>query len=99
MSEALLKAILRLFAVVAKEGDVTRQERDQIKNFLEEHLSKVAVDGYLKLFDEYTLNGTEKASDPASITRLCDEINPQLTQKQKIVILLELTTIIQADGS
>lgn len=40
MSEALLKAILRLFAVVAKEGDVTRQERDQIRIFLEEHLSQ-----------------------------------------------------------
>jgi ABC transport system ATP-binding/permease protein len=99
MSEALLKAILRLFAVVAKEGDVTRQERDQIKNFLEEHLSKVAVESYLKLFDDYTQATTEKASDSASIKRLCDEINPQLTQKQKIVILLELINIIQADGS
>jgi ABC transport system ATP-binding/permease protein len=92
MSEALLKAILRLFAVVAKEGEVTRQERDEIKSFLEEHLSKVAVASYLKLFDEYTLHS-------ADITKLCEEINPQLTQKQKIVILLELTNIIQADGS
>ncbi|HEY0741432.1 MAG TPA: ATP-binding cassette domain-containing protein, partial [Chryseosolibacter sp.] len=78
---------------------VTNQERDQIKNFLEEHLSKVAVENYLKLFDGYTQSGTERAGDSASITRLCDEINPQLTQKQKIVILVELITIIQADGS
>ena len=40
MSEALLKAILRLFAVVAKEGEVTRQERDQIRVFLDDHLSQ-----------------------------------------------------------
>ena len=43
MSEPLLKAILRLFAAVAKEGEVTRQERDQIRTFLEEHLSLSAV--------------------------------------------------------
>ena len=34
MSEQLLKAILRLFAVVAKEDEVTDQERDQIRIFL-----------------------------------------------------------------
>lgn len=93
MSEALLKAILRLFAVVAKEGDVTRQERDQIQFFLEEHLSQSAVQAYLKLFDEFT---TGKDAD---VKILCEEINPQLTQKQKIIILLELINIVQADGS
>lgn len=96
MSEALLKAILRLFAVVAKEGEVTRQERDQIRVFLEDHLSQNAVDNYLKLFDEYS-NAT--GSDVNTIQALCNEINPQLTQKQKIIILLELIRIIQADGS
>ena len=33
MSEPLLKAILRLFALVAKEDEVTDQERDQIEYF------------------------------------------------------------------
>jgi ABC transport system ATP-binding/permease protein len=100
MSEALLKAILRLFAVVAKEGDVTMQERDQIRVFLQDHLSQAAVEGYLKLFDEYTKTISEAGSgDENSIAKLCAEINPQLTQKQKIVIVLELISIIQADGS
>jgi ABC transport system ATP-binding/permease protein len=96
MSEALLKAILRLFAVVAKEGEVTRQERDQIRVFLEDHLSQNAVDTYLKLFDDYS---NASMSDVNTIQTLCDEINPQLTQKQKIIILLELIRIIQADGT
>ena len=30
MSELILKAILRLFAIVAKQDEVTRQEREQI---------------------------------------------------------------------
>jgi ABC transport system ATP-binding/permease protein len=99
MSEALLKAILKLFAQVAKEGDVTKQERDQITFFLQEHLSQAAVENYLKQFDDYSKSLAESTVDVHSITELCKEINPQLTQKQKIVIVLELVSIIQADGS
>jgi ABC-type multidrug transport system ATPase subunit len=98
MSEALLKAILRLFAIVTKEGEVTLQERDQIKIFLDEHLSQSAVAPYLKIFDDYSRSIVNQTDDTAAIEQLCKEINPQLTQKQKIVIILELISIIQADG-
>jgi ABC transport system ATP-binding/permease protein len=99
MSEALLKAILRLFAHVARDGGVTRQERDQIRIFLEEHLSQAAVENYLKQFDEYSSAVNEANTGIAAITAICSEINPQLTQKQKIIIVLELVSIIQADGT
>jgi ABC transport system ATP-binding/permease protein len=98
MSEELLRAILRLFAVVAKEGEVTRQEREEIRNFLEEHLTLSAVDFYLSFFDDYSKNLLVQ-NQANTIQQLCNEINPQLTQKQKIRILLELITIIQADGN
>jgi ABC-type multidrug transport system ATPase subunit/uncharacterized tellurite resistance protein B-like protein len=98
MSEALLKAILRLFAQVAEEGEVTRQERDQISIFLQEHLSQAAVQTYLAHFDEYTKALSDITVDESSIRQLCLEINPQLTQKQKVIIILELISIIQADG-
>src|SRR5688572_23568623 len=99
MSELLLKAILKLFAVVAKEDNVTHQERDQIRVFLEEHLSIANVDLYLRFFDEYEKTITGRHGDLTEIQAICQEINPELTQKQKIVIVLELVTIIQADGS
>jgi ABC transport system ATP-binding/permease protein len=103
MSESLLKAILRLFAVVAREDDVTRHERDQIKSFLEDHLSGRAVDTYLKSFDDLTRSLPPKPRDwneeVEKLDSLCGEISPNLTQKQKTVILLELITIIQADGT
>lgn len=97
MSEPLLRAILRLFAVVAKEEDVTRQERDQIQVFLKDHLSHSSVDPYLTFFDEYTKK-LPNTVDVQKIEQLCREINPELTQKQKVVIILELVSIIQADG-
>lgn len=99
MSEPLLRAILRLFAVVAKEGDVTRQERDLIRIFLLEHLSQSSVDAYLNFFDEIIGNPQATApGDVQKIKQLCMDINPQLTQKQKTIIILQLVAIIQADG-
>ncbi|MGC1243373.1 MAG: ATP-binding cassette domain-containing protein [Chryseosolibacter sp.] len=99
MSEPLLRAILRLFAVVAKEGDVTRQEREQIRLFLHEHLSHSSVESYLNFFDEIIRNPQASAGDVDRIRQLCSEINPELTQKQKIIIILDLVSIIQADGN
>lgn len=102
MSESLLKAILRLFAVVAREDDVTGHERDQIKSFLEDHLNGRAVETYLRSFDDIIKTLPPKAhewsDEVKQIDALCSEISPNLTQKQKAVILLELIAIIQADG-
>ena len=104
MSEPLLKAILRLFAVVAREDEVTHQEREQIRIFLDEHVSHSAVESYLKIFDDYIHNHCRRRPANSSlklsdVNELCKEVNPDLTQKQKIVIILELINIIQADGS
>jgi len=101
MSEPLLKAILRLFAIVAKEDKVTHQEREQIKIFLKDHLSRSAVESYVAMFDEYAAtlptHVTELQEELQRIDKLCVEINHELTQKQKVVILLELLSIVQAD--
>jgi ABC transport system ATP-binding/permease protein len=103
MSEPLLKAILRLFAAVAKEDEVTHHEREQIRIFLQDHLSRTAVDSYLAFFDDFTQTLAPKTgglvNDLKLIQTLCAEVGPELTQKQKIVILLELMNIVQADGT
>jgi ABC transport system ATP-binding/permease protein len=98
MSELILKAILRLFAVVAKQDDVTRQEREQIRHFLVEHLSEGSVEHYLRFFDDYS-NTISHAThdDEVELQQLCEEINKELTHKQKVVILLELVRIVLAD--
>ena len=103
MSEPLLKAIIQLFAIVAKEDEVTTQEREQIEAFLLEHLNKNTVGRYLKQFDDYC-NSIQIGSEVDSkeeqnrILSICKHINAELTQKQKVVIILELMGIILADG-
>ncbi|MEQ8927662.1 MAG: ATP-binding cassette domain-containing protein [Fulvivirga sp.] len=103
MSEPLLKAIIQLFAIVAKEDEVTAQEREQIEAFLLDHLNKNAVSKYLKDFDTYCdsiTSGTQVniSEEQKRIKSICRHINTELTQKQKVVIVLELMGIILADG-
>jgi ABC-type multidrug transport system ATPase subunit len=102
MSEPVLKAILRLFALVAREDEVTHQERDHIKSFLNQHLSLQSTEHYLGLFDEYTSRNPLRSAvlddTIRSVEDLCSEISPELTQKQKVVIQLELVINIMADG-
>jgi len=102
MSEPLLKAILRLFAVVAREDEVTRQEREQVGVFLDVHLSQSAAAPYLNLFDTFVQSLPPKSGaltvELSHLETLCKEVNLDLTLKQKVVIILELFNIILADG-
>lgn len=99
MSELILKAILRLFAVVAKQDDVTRQEREQIRIFLKDHLAESKVDSYVALFDEFAKSINSAAqTDAQTLQQVSAEINLELTQKQKVIIVLELVRIVLADA-
>ncbi len=102
MSEPVLKAIIRLFAFVAKEDNVTTQERNHIHAFLEEHLSQSSMQKHLGLFDEYAQEVSDKlstAKENELIAQICKGINREVTQKQKMIVLLELMSIVLADGT
>ncbi len=98
MSEDVLKTVLQLFSVVAKVDEVTDKEREQVKGFLEDHVSLPRVPYYLQQFEELTLQKVQH-SDEETLTQLCRQINPEVTQKQKVIIVLELIRIIAADSS
>ncbi len=96
MSEPVLNAILRLFAIVAKEDQVTQQERDYILAFLNDHLGRKAVMEKIGFFDEFVKGLSD--DQEKNVTALCQELNREVTHKQKAIILLELMTVILADG-
>lgn len=97
MSELILKAIIRLFAVVARQDGVSPQEREQIRSFLTEHIAEGMIEYYLGVFDEYTKPGSSSQADTHTLEQECEEINRGLTQKQKVIIVLELERIVLAD--
>ena len=101
MSEPVLKAIMHLFALVAKEDHITNQERGHIRAFLEDHLTQKAVDIQLAAFDQFAAQLTSNLNtqqEDEMISLMCQQINADVTQKQKTVIMVELMDLVLADG-
>ena len=58
MSEELLKAIIRLLVIVAKEGDeVDESEKNSVRQFLYENVSREDTKHYLQILDRYSFSG------------------------------------------
>jgi ABC-type multidrug transport system ATPase subunit/tellurite resistance protein len=99
MSEEVLNAIVQLLAIVAKEDEVTLDERASIHNFLMESLSSEEAKKYMKLFDRLSNEESgDKNAENNKIVGLCNQINTDQTAQQKIAIILNLITLIAADG-
>lgn len=111
MSEQLLKAILHLFAIVARER-VTEAERTNIKEFLGLHLNRDATNYYLKLFDEFVASSHIDArqdlsnvdqetqqfvDDWAKIMQIVKQVNQALTMQQKVVLVAKVIELVFAD--
>ena len=103
MSEKLLKVIIELLAIVAKEDDVTADEVQSIKEFLQENVNRSDVKRYLAYFHECVdrIENEDKGleGDKQSIAKLTKRVNAELTQQQKLVVMLDLMELIVADGT
>lgn len=108
MSERILKALIQLFAIIAR---VDRNEqndlngREIVESFLRERLPNKLVDQHLNLFDEFLesyqkisagKNGQQKRTSVNSvkILRICTQINAELTQRQKTIVLIRILEFI-----
>ncbi len=117
MSEEILKALMQLFAIIAKQDEgVETTQMEYVKNFLQQQLNDDKVKEYFQLFRQYSglensENEEEKEEekeekvirkltsvrDSVRILGLCKKINKTLTQKQKVVVLVRLFEIVNAD--
>ena len=103
MSEELLKALMKLFALASDVDDITRQSRVIVENYLKQELNAELVPTYLKLYDKFIQEihhrdlRQEEALGAANVKEVCGKINSVLEQKQKIVILIRLQEYILAD--
>ncbi|MBX2957099.1 MAG: ATP-binding cassette domain-containing protein [Cyclobacteriaceae bacterium] len=112
MSEELLKAVIQLFAIVARER-ITDDERNNIKEFLGLHLNRDAIKYYLNLFDEFCKNHkieseqdlssldedtVQFVDDWAKIMQISKQVNQALTMQQKLVLIIKIIELIYADG-
>ncbi len=98
MSEGLLKTIIRLLVIVAKEeGVVSESEKESVRNFLYENLSREDTVNYLKILDQYVKDIDTSKDDYSQIEQITSDINHELTQQQKLVVMVRLMELIIAD--
>ena len=106
MSERILKALIQLFAIVAKVDNVGNDGRTVVQVFLKQQLNAELVQKYLILFDEFLEQYQKISKDKADkekkrtsvnsvkVLRICSQINEELAQKQKMVVLLRLLEFV-----
>lgn len=108
MSEEILKALTRLFAIITKQdGGVTETERNFVIGFFKEDLDQDSVTEYLALYDDFVGYGKEvevtkkrkltSVTDSVKTLAICRKVNKTLTQKQKIVVLIKLFELVSSD--
>lgn len=101
---------MQLFAIVAKVDAFTNNGREIVQSFLKQQLNQEMVEQYLKLFDEFLeshhqvakkKDGTQKRTSVNSVKvlKICTQINSELTQPQKVVVLLRLLEFINASSA
>jgi ABC-type multidrug transport system ATPase subunit len=108
MSEEILKALMELFALIVKQdGGMLINEREYVSGFLNKQLTRDSVDEYLALFDEHSGPVIKRADileylppsvkDSVKILGICKKINRTLNQEQKVVVLMRLYELVNAD--
>lgn len=93
MSEKVLRILMRLFAKLALLDEVTQEEVDVVREFLESHLSANDVPAQMELFQQYVDDG-----EAIDVRAYCTEIARELSLRQQYIIALHLLELIHADN-
>ncbi|NOR34709.1 MAG: ATP-binding cassette domain-containing protein, partial [Bacteroidales bacterium] len=110
MSEAILKAMMQLFALIVdidEIQEISEKERSIIRAFLSRQLNSELMEKYMAIFENYLQHYHHDAIDKQSVRRkkrtsltavrilsICEQINNELEQRQKIYVIIQLVEYI-----
>ena len=113
MSEAILNALMHLFAVIAqvnRSHQVSDRGRKIVSSYLKRHLSSDLADEYMKLFDNYLdfynreFQKYTKDSNEADVQfnynqvkKICNKLKKELHRSERIIVLLRLLEFVNDD--
>lgn len=108
MSERILKALMQMFAIIARVDGINDNGRLIVQSFLKQQLNQELVDQYIAIFDEFLeahhqvtkkKDGTAKRTslNSVKVLKICTQINSELTQVQKVVVLIRLIEFINSN--
>lgn len=114
MSEIILKALMQLFALISDIHDdtvITGREKEIVRIFLMRYLNNNQVVRYLSLFEEYlrlfnseriikdSIRDRKRTSlNAMRILEICEGINAELEQKQKVYVIVKLIDYVKLGG-
>ena len=106
MSESILKALVQLFSLIANfdTDDASTSARDVVASFLKNQFGQALTDEYMVLFDEFYKKYQGKkgrkrvSSNSVKVLAICSQINEELRQEQKVLVLLQLLEFIHFGG-
>ena len=110
MSEKILKALMQLFAIIARPESSVSDRRAIVESFLTRQLNKELADEFLIVYDEFVQKFAEEderksknadrvlARRSVRVLKICTSINEELTQQQKVVFLIQLLEFIKSDS-
>lgn len=105
MSEKILKALMELFAIIASPDSNGKDRHSVVLSFLSRQLNQDLVKDYIKIFDAYYekhqalhIERGEKriGADSVKVLRICNDINKELAQKQKVIVLVQLFEFVKS---
>ncbi len=110
MSERILRALMQMFAIIAKVDGITNTGRSIVESFLKQQLNKEQVEKYLHIFDEYIeaqqastkkKDGSAKRTslNSVKVLKICTQINQELEQPQKVIVLIRLLEFIYSSDA
>jgi ABC-type multidrug transport system ATPase subunit len=108
MSERILKALMQMFAIIARVDGINDNGRLIVQSFLKQQLNQELVDQYLAIFDDFLeahhqvtkkKDGTAKRTslNSVKVLKICTQINAELAQVQKVVVLIRLLEFINSN--
>ena len=108
MSERILKALMQMFAIIARVDGINSNGRLIVQSFLKQQLNQELVDQYLVIFDGFLeahhlvskrKDGSAKRTslNSVKVLKICTQINTELTQVQKVVVLVRLLEFINSN--
>ncbi len=107
MNESILNALMRLFAIVANVDDqgLSSKARSVVFYYLQLQLNQELANNYIKRFDYYLRIHHQKKRDERKVRKrialnsvkiltICNEINEELQQSEKVIVVLRLLEFI-----
>ncbi len=109
MSERILKALMQLFAILAKPDSNADERKEVVRSFLKQQLNQELIENYLSMFDGFfdqyqkrqgseTKQRKRLAASSVKVIMIATVINQELTQKEKIIVLVRLIEFVTTVG-